>query len=61
MLRSASNRYSVLREEVSDPTDLRIEMKTLQPPDKETEQTQMSEVGDVSSGNCVACLIAFGL
>ena len=44
---SASNRYSLLSAEDSDPTDLRIEMETEQPPDKETEQIQMSKVSDI--------------
>jgi len=61
MLPSVPNRYSILTEEDPDSEDLRIEMENLQPPDKETEQVQMSEVSGVSTGNSIACLIAFGL
>jgi len=59
MLPSASNRYSVLSEEVSDPYDLRIEMEDLQEPNKDTEQDQVSEVRGVSASNIMTCLTVF--
>jgi len=54
---SASNRYSVLSEKDSDPTDLRIEMGDLKTPNSETEQAQVREVSCSAAGNSVACLI----
>jgi len=59
MLSLASNRYSVLSEEVSDRNDLRIEMEDLQEPSKDTEQDQVSEVRGVSASNIMTRLTAF--
>jgi len=56
MLRSSSNRYSVLGEEDSDPTEVRLEMEDLQAPNKDTEQDRMSEVRGVLAGNSITYL-----
>jgi len=53
---SASNRYSILSEDASDPIDVRLEMEDLQGANRETEVTQISEVSDVSVGNFMTCL-----
>jgi len=50
---TASNRYSVLSEEDSDLSDLRIEMEELQQPTAETEQSQAREV----SGELVSPIV----
>jgi len=58
---SASNCYSVLSEEDSEPTDVRFEMEDLQGPRAKREQTQTHEVSGVSASRSVTYLIAFGL
>jgi len=55
---STSNRFFVLSGEDPDPRDVRLEMEDLQGPNRETEQTQISEVRDVSVSNVMTCLTA---
>jgi len=58
MLPSASNRYSVLSEEVSGSGDLRIEMEDLQATNLKTEQAQRNDVSSVLAGQSMPCLTA---
>jgi len=48
MLPSATNRFSVLREEAPDPEDLRIEMEDLQALSTKIQKAQLHEMSGVS-------------